>query len=108
MAFPENSQKALLAKHPNAEAVTQVRIISRSGDRFEFEGVLSKNVTAVIVAAAMKLPFTAEVHHACAHPRANWYGDREHGTTFCGVCHKQIEDAIITEAAKKESGALHE
>lgn len=188
MSFPAHSQKSLLAKHASAERVTQVRIISRDGDVFEFEGVLPQPVTAVIVAAAFKLPYTATVmkehegvllcgrdafccethgsdgargcecwchdvnveravrcavgdrysearrlvekaalahdalahqypsssdklkaetlrrfaevfmptsREACEHPRPSWYGDREYGTTFCGACHKQLDDAFI-------------
>lgn len=36
----------------------------------------------------------------CKHPRwANgdtkgWYGDPEYGTTFCGVCHKDITNQV--------------
>lgn len=31
---------------------------------------------------------------ACLHPRAQWYADREYGTSFCGVCHKDITNQM--------------
>ena len=80
----------LIAAAPQlADLIEKLESYVRS-DR-EGGGEFDKRPDGLLCLRARRLLEFIRTGNACPHPRAQWYGDREYGGTFCGMCGKKID-----------------
>ncbi len=87
-ANPANDR--LVAAAPQLADVVEKLEGYVTGDR-EDGGDWFDRPDGLLVLRARRLLEFIRTGNACPHPRAQWYGDREYGGTFCGMCGKQID-----------------